>query len=142
MKSLLLSILLLSFCEIPPYSIVDSIRSSKEYHCKMDREGGKAAVERFKKFLSEHCPEGMSLNLNANTKANLIEKFTFRIKSESGYNIRIHSGGFYQFEFSWELDENNQPFNIWYRFDEREKKAINLEDLIGRDIIKVNYKSV
>ncbi|MEM6807499.1 MAG: hypothetical protein AAF696_39240, partial [Bacteroidota bacterium] len=96
----------------------------------------------FKKFLREHCPEGMSLELQAGTKDELIEKFTLRLKSDSGYNLRIHSGGFYQFELAWMLDENNEPYNIWYRFDEREKKAVNLEDFIGRNLIKVNYKSV
>lgn len=142
MKSLVLSIMLLSIYGSTSHSLTFHKDRAKEFHCKMDRAGGTAAVDHFKKFLREHCPEGMKLNLTAATKGDLIEKFSLRIRSESGFNIKIHSGGFYQFELSWMLDEKNQPYNIWYRFDEREKKAINLEDFIGRNLVKVNYKSV
>ena len=115
----------------------------EEHHFKVERNAGGYGINKFFKFLERNLTDIQLGSFSfKNTKDGFIHKFYFDLLDTTGLCAKIQSGGFYTFEFSWKIDKHNHVYDIWCRFDEGEKKPIDLDNFIDEKPIIIKYKSI
>ncbi len=121
---------------------VDRRPQEKTYSTRLERAGGAKSMNAFSLYLDKNEPRGLQMDFSATLNKGLVQKFNIKMKSESGVDVRIQSGGFHSFELHWKLDQENKPYDIWCRFDGKEKKPINIRDHVGKKPIRIKYRSI
>lgn len=147
MKTTFISLILMlsfgsvNFVDLVLSKQVDTEKYQAEFVGKLMREGGGNGLNDFKSYLETHSIEGVNMEVSASIGKGQIKRFTLDIKSETGIDIKIQGNGFEKFELHWKVDRKNNPYDMWYKFDEEEEKPVAIENQEGKVRVKYSYSS-
>lgn len=113
----------------------------------LKRDGARNGFLHMMKFLDTHLAgtdtELLGFSMKAPLKHPAIEKFKFQLQHKNGQKITIQTRGFYTFEIQWKVDEKQQVYDFWCRFDEGMKKPLSFDKAgISKKNLSITYRSI
>ena len=85
---------------------------------------GKSSVEAFDRYLLENLSQ-LSPEFTSKTSKKEIKKFTLKLDNQYKADFRMVVSGFDQLELNWDVNEEGEVKNMWYRLDAKEVKELD-----------------
>ena len=85
---------------------------------------GKSSVEAFDRYILENLSQ-LSPEFTSKTSKKEIKKFTLKLDNQYKADFRMVVSGFDQLELNWDVNEEGEVKNMWYRLDAKEVKELD-----------------
>lgn len=110
----------------------------QEHTIVLESKGGKASAEKFDNYLREHLSR-LNPEMKSSASSSTIRKFSLRLDNGLQANFRMQVTGFEKLELHWEIDENNEIKDMWYKLNGGKVKKMNFSKET-KSSVKVTHK--